>query len=594
MLENIRKYLDDGNFIITLMYVLRIFLVGLVIIFTSALYVQQYNTETSKFELLEEQRTDILKNRVEEVSDLVISDLIIAKNHQEFFAYFDSNSNDSSLEVKESYKQNLIEELLVMARNRRVYDQIRFIDLDGDEVIKVRYRAGLTYAVANEDLQNTANLSYFTESINLAENDIYISPLNLYVENEQIEEPIKPMIRLATPVFHKGEKVGVLVFNYLAQEILSVLDENLGVSGEKVFLINNEGYWLKGPSQEDEWGFMYGDTSKTIYNWHSNLSKQTIDLTKRQVIYNSGLITIVTVKPFDDSGLVKNRMASNGESIPQILNDFNEEWKLITFLAKDDLHAEANNLLVYLVVSGILIIFLLVTSISILIYSLKSRVKAEDQINKLNDTLKIITKVLRHDLANAFTHINFSIELFGDSKEKKYLKEISTSAKHGISVIDKMKELEGMVNQGANLSDVSLKEVLNQVTANYKIDINIVGLKNELKVVADQGLNSVFENIISNAIRHAKVSKLDIKITTAEKKVIIKFIDQGKGIPDSVKDKVFDEGFKYGETANTGLGLYIVMQTIKRYGGTISVEDNKPKGTVFIIELKKSTSSKSL
>ena len=50
---------------------------------------------------------------------------------------------------------------------------------------------------------------------------------------------------------------------------------------------------------------------------------------------------------------------------------------------------------------------------------------------------------------------------------------------------------------------------------------------------------------------------------------------------------VFDEGFQHGESGHTGIGLYIVKQTIKSYGGIIKVEDNDPNGAVFTLTLRK-------
>ncbi|MCK4256700.1 HAMP domain-containing histidine kinase, partial [candidate division WOR-3 bacterium] len=46
-----------------------------------------------------------------------------------------------------------------------------------------------------------------------------------------------------------------------------------------------------------------------------------------------------------------------------------------------------------------------------------------------------------------------------------------------------------------------------------------------------------------------------------------------------------EESFRYGETGGSGLGLFIVKKTLERYGGSISVEGNKPSGTVFILNL---------
>ena len=66
----------------------------------------------------------------------------------------------------------------------------------------------------------------------------------------------------------------------------------------------------------------------------------------------------------------------------------------------------------------------------------------------------------------------------------------------------------------------------------------------------------------------------------------IKIADYGKGIPESIKENIFEEGISFGDSKGSGLGLYIVKKTVERYGGSIIVEDNTPQGTIFIIKLK--------
>ena len=93
--------------------------------------------------------------------------------------------------------------------------------------------------------------------------------------------------------------------------------------------------------------------------------------------------------------------------------------------------------------------------------------------------------------------------------------------------------------------------------------------------------------MIFNAFIHGKTDKVTIKIDSNKGLCYISVIDWGVGIPDEHKDKIFDESFFYGETGQTGLGLYIVKQKIDRYGGVISVEDNKPNGTIFRFTLNR-------
>ena len=113
-----------------------------------------------------------------------------------------------------------------------------------------------------------------------------------------------------------------------------------------------------------------------------------------------------------------------------------------------------------------------------------------------------------------------------------------------------------------------------------------ISFKNSFLGSTFREILSVFENIISNAIRHGKTSKLNIDISSDKEFCEIRFTDYGIGIPDDLKYKIFSEGFHHGETGNTGIGLYIVQQTIDDYDGRIFVEDNEPNGAVFVIKLR--------
>jgi len=96
----------------------------------------------------------------------------------------------------------------------------------------------------------------------------------------------------------------------------------------------------------------------------------------------------------------------------------------------------------------------------------------------------------------------------------------------------------------------------------------------------------VFENIMRNAVIHGKTERIDVDISSNNSECEIRIADYGKGIPDDIKGNIFEEGLSFGDSRGSGLGLYIVKKTIERYGGSIMVEDNKPKGTIFTIKLK--------
>lgn len=150
---------------------------------------------------------------------------------------------------------------------QKVYDQIRFIDIDGNEIIRVNYSADGAVSVPADKLQNKADRYYFYDSINIGSDSIYISRLDLNVEGSTVEQPIKPMIRLCIPYRDQsGTLRGIVCMNYLAGNMLSSTSKIAESTEGSMNLLNDDGYWLY--NQDDparEWGFMYNDRSDDTF-----------------------------------------------------------------------------------------------------------------------------------------------------------------------------------------------------------------------------------------------------------------------------------------------------------------------------------------
>ncbi|WP_421948106.1 sensor histidine kinase [Phaeodactylibacter xiamenensis] len=105
------------------------------------------------------------------------------------------------------------------------------------------------------------------------------------------------------------------------------------------------------------------------------------------------------------------------------------------------------------------------------------------------------------------------------------------------------------------------------------------------------GMTSVMLNLMENAVKYSpKPADIEVSLEETPDALILRFADQGHGIPDKEKPQVFGKFYRIGnedtrKTKGTGLGLYIVQQIVAAHDGRISVEDNQPKGTVFKIEL---------
>lgn len=144
-------------------------------------------------------------------------------------------------------------------------DQVRLMDVEGMERIRVNLDdSGKALITTKEDLQFKGNRYYIENARTLPPDKIYISPLDLNVEQGQVEIPHKPMIRATCPIRNQqGVLLGFLVLNQAYQNVFDQLDSMNIHHGDRWYLLNEEGFYLKGPQKEKEFGFMREESSET-------------------------------------------------------------------------------------------------------------------------------------------------------------------------------------------------------------------------------------------------------------------------------------------------------------------------------------------
>ncbi|RNE94587.1 PAS domain S-box protein [Marichromatium sp. AB32] len=136
------------------------------------------------------------------------------------------------------------------------YDQVRWIDETGMERVRIDQSPKGPRATAPIALQDKSARYYFTATMALAVGEIYVSPLDLNVEYGGVEQPFKPVLRLAARVADRsGHDCGIIVINYLGVRLLDALGD---VRQTSTWLLNHDGYWLRATRPEDAWGFMRG------------------------------------------------------------------------------------------------------------------------------------------------------------------------------------------------------------------------------------------------------------------------------------------------------------------------------------------------
>ena len=159
--------------------------------------------------------------------------------------------------------------------------------------------------------------------------------------------------------------------------------------------------------------------------------------------------------------------------------------------------------------------------------------------------------------------------------------------------ITKLEDGKIKLNYTTELIDDIIDEALKHINKNeIKHSIIVERFKDLLLVNVDVRLViQVFINLIDNAIKYTpEGSTIIISVTKSESKAIINVIDNGPGIKDKDKDRIF-EMFYIGDNIivdgrkSLGLGLSLCKSIINAHGCEIKVSDNKPTGAIFTFDL---------
>ena len=208
-------------------------------------------------------------------------------------------------------------------------------------------------------------------------------------------------------------------------------------------------------------------------------------------------------------------------------------------------------------------------------------IKQKSEVDAANDQLRLINKMMRHDFLNNLLIIDGAVDIYLNNNDGSLMPSANRAIKRSIGLIEHIKDLENSAVQHPELRPFDAGKVISEVAASYGIRCKIEG---KGSVLADLDFHSVIENLVRNAIVHGGADLISSKISNDGEFIIIKVADNGKGIPDDVKRKLFSEGYSYGETGNSGLGLFIVKSIMKKYGGTVDVADNDPRGSIFTLK----------
>jgi PAS domain S-box-containing protein len=222
--------------------------------------------------------------------------------------------------------------------------------------------------------------------------------------------------------------------------------------------------------------------------------------------------------------------------------------------------------------------------ISVVSWDVTELKHAHEEIMELNEILRLISRITRHDIRNKLTialGIN-GLMKDGHSIERPLIEESYKAIMKAIDITKRMNELESLIISKKALRTVELRDLIEDIIVDHSVKYHIEGA---CHVDVDETFSSVIENLVGNSIFHGGADRLDVSIENEDGSCLVKITDNGKGINKEVQERIFEEGFSYGENRGTGLGLFIVKKVMERYGGEVWLEDSSEVGSTFILRL---------
>ncbi len=215
--------------------------------------------------------------------------------------------------------------------------------------------------------------------------------------------------------------------------------------------------------------------------------------------------------------------------------------------------------------------------------------QTERALRQANRQLTLMTSITRHDILNQLMVLKGWLDISRDMvDDRERMLELTTKEQHIVGII------EQQIGFTTFFDDMGIKDPLWQDPVllaqkaseslsfkNIRLDTDLTGVE----IYADPLFEKVFYNLFDNALRYGDATMTYIRLSAEECESGLKLVveDDGIGIPEADKDRMFTRGFG----KNTGLGLFLVREILSITGITIQENGNPGTGARFEISVPK-------
>lgn len=220
----------------------------------------------------------------------------------------------------------------------------------------------------------------------------------------------------------------------------------------------------------------------------------------------------------------------------------------------------------------------------------------KEELRDQNEKLEQFAEVVTHDLRNPLNVINGHTTILQDqgTEENPHLNGIEETANEMEQLIDELLELSRLGDTIQSVDNIDIDEMATRAWSNVNLpqcDLNVDVPTGSEIVASRTELCRVFENLYRNAGEHNEgdleisVGLLtdktgDVPADACQRGIYIE--DTGKGVPDPIKDDIFNRGYTSNDNG-TGFGLAIVSEIVEAHGWDINVTNGEEGGARFEI-----------
>lgn len=509
--------------------------------------------------------------------------------------------------------------------------QIRWLDDQGYEQVRVNIEHGISQVIPASELQDKSDRYYFQNAMLVSPPGVYISPVDLNIENGAIIRPLQPVLRIGfQTTANYAMQPGLLLINYdLSQLIEEIRASN--TSDAEILLANGEGSWIVHPNRELEWGTPLGQTQHTLRQTDPALwNRVTGEANSVMQRYQGQLLSYRRIKlsPTADESvylivrtpadivasiewnallptmfleivilLIGGRilwrdfaLQRSLYSMTEILEHEKYELKVLNTeldsslsrqqLLQNELVESRKLSSLGMMVAGVA--HELNTPIGGALISVSS---LRNQHGALQNALE--SGLTRQALDNYIGSTDEGLELVG--------KNLSRAA----DLVKSFKRL-ALDRNNEELVEFELDEVVIDLLRSLTPKLKNSGtqvinrIETRLTLTGYPGIISqILQNLIINAITYGtegmQSGEVTLEVRSEDEWIVLSVTDNGKGIAPELKDSLFDPFVTSGRgRGHTGLGLHLVHQWITRLmHGRISAESPDTGGARFVIHLPK-------